>query len=455
MIQSAAPTVASALAPLSGQPAENGAQAAGNGTFADLLASQPEAAAAPVPVDEAAMAAGALAAAQPNLAATLPLTGKILPGLLPDAAAGEAGPVPGPENTGAEEAARTAAGQTIPSLLAAMRAVRLPDQITAQPRHAAQPQAPGTPDAGTATDETDGAAPTGLVPAGFAAPLPSLAVPTPTAGDPATAGLPPMIAAQLLGQPLREAAMVQPQPVANQATAPANPDQALALHLDPARSEAAASAAGTAALSLEAGSAAPAREVRLRPVLASGGEPGPADAAGLFAGAMANAAQPAVAAPATGPLHAARPHDFAALMDRLITARDAAQTGLPQSVHVALDHADFGPISLSFQHDQGGLAVSVASPDPDFARAVQAAIPAATASAGSDSASRDNGQGGAGAQGWTGQSAARSDASATGGDAGQRPSRGTRFEAADAAPAANRSADARDPSASRQRGIFA
>ncbi|MDE2619245.1 MAG: hypothetical protein KGL54_03685, partial [Sphingomonadales bacterium] len=444
MIQSAAPTVASALAPLSGQPAENGAQAAGNGTFADLLATQPEAGAAPVQPDEASLAAAALVAAQPNVAGPLPLTGKILPGLLPDAAAGDAG------TGGPDEAARTAAGQTIPTLLAAMRAVRLPDQVTAQPRHATQPQAPGAPDAGAATDEADGVAPTGLVPAGSAAPLPGLAAaptPAPTGSDPAAAGLPPMIAAQLLGQPLREAALVQPQPIANQAATPANPDRALALHLDPARSEAATKAAGTAALSLEAGSAAPTREVRLRPVLASGGEPGPADGAGLFAGALTNAAQPAaVAAPATAPLHATRPHDFAALMDRLITARDAAQTGLPQSVHVALDHADFGPISLSFQHDQGGLAVSVASPDPDFARAVQAAIPAATASAGSDGAARDNGQG-AGAQGWTGQSAARGDASAAGGDAGQRQSRGTPFGTAHAAPAANRSAEARDPSA--------
>lgn len=455
MIQSAAPTVASALAPLSGQPAENGGKAAGNGTFADLLASQPEADAAPAQPDEGAVAGGALVAAQPNLAGTLPLTGKILPGLLPDGAGGDAGPVPPPENAGTEEAARTAAGQTIPTLLAAMRAARLADQSPAQPRNAAQPQAPGAPDAAAATDETDGTAPSGLLPAGFAAPLPSLAAPAPTTSDPAAAGLPPMIAAQLLGQPLREAATVQAQPLANQAAATANPDQALALHLDPARSEAAANAAGTAALSLEAGSAAPTREVRLRPVLAAGGEAGQADAAGLFAGALAGSAQPAaVAAPATAPLHAAQPHDFAALMDRLITARDAAQTGLPQSVNVALDHADFGPISLRFQHDQGGLAVSVASPDPDFARAVQAAIPAATASAGSDTASRDNGPG-AGAQGWTGQSAARGDASAAGGEAGQRPSRGTPFETADAAPAANRSAEARDPSATRQRGIFA
>lgn len=74
-------------------------------------------------------------------------------------------------------------------------------------------------------------------------------------------------------------------------------------------------------------------------------------------------------APALAP---ARPLDFAGLVDRLVQARDAAA---PLSVSLALNHAEFGKISLRFEHDEGGLSVGMTSPDPDFARAVSAALP--------------------------------------------------------------------------------
>ena len=80
--------------------------------------------------------------------------------------------------------------------------------------------------------------------------------------------------------------------------------------------------------------------------------------------------EPASTVPALAP---ARPLDFAGLVDRLVQARDAAA---PQSVSLALTHAEFGKISLRFEHDEGGLSVGMTSPDPDFARAVSAAIPA-------------------------------------------------------------------------------
>ena len=77
-----------------------------------------------------------------------------------------------------------------------------------------------------------------------------------------------------------------------------------------------------------------------------------------------------VAAPAAPPT---RPQDFAALIDRLSAAREAAA---PQSVTVSLAHADFGRVQLHFRHEDGTLAVSLASADPDFARiAAQAAPP--------------------------------------------------------------------------------
>lgn len=76
------------------------------------------------------------------------------------------------------------------------------------------------------------------------------------------------------------------------------------------------------------------------------------------------------AAPATPPT---RPQDFAALIDRLSAAREAAA---PQSVTVSLPHAEFGRVQLHFRHEDGALAVSLASADPDFARiAAQAAPP--------------------------------------------------------------------------------
>ena len=69
---------------------------------------------------------------------------------------------------------------------------------------------------------------------------------------------------------------------------------------------------------------------------------------------------------------APRPHDFAALVDRLVAAREAVQ---PQGTTFIVAHSDFGPVELRFRHEEHGLAVSLASADPDFARAAAAAPP--------------------------------------------------------------------------------
>lgn len=69
---------------------------------------------------------------------------------------------------------------------------------------------------------------------------------------------------------------------------------------------------------------------------------------------------------------APRPHDFAGLIDRLVAARDAVQ---PQAVSIAVQHADFGEISLRLRHDGEALSVSLASADPDFARIASTATP--------------------------------------------------------------------------------
>ena len=68
-----------------------------------------------------------------------------------------------------------------------------------------------------------------------------------------------------------------------------------------------------------------------------------------------------------------RPHEFTTLVDRLVEARESARGG---AVNVSVMHADFGEVSLRFNHDNGNLTVSMSNQDPDFARAVNAATPA-------------------------------------------------------------------------------
>jgi hypothetical protein len=65
--------------------------------------------------------------------------------------------------------------------------------------------------------------------------------------------------------------------------------------------------------------------------------------------------------------------DFAALVERLVEARNAAA---PASTHASITHAEFGQVSLHFQQDGNDLKVGMSSADPGFAAAVQAAMPA-------------------------------------------------------------------------------
>ena len=94
---------------------------------------------------------------------------------------------------------------------------------------------------------------------------------------------------------------------------------------------------------------------------------------------------PAQNAPATAPaLPAPAGHDFAALVDRLVEARDAVR---PQSVEAAITTAEFGQVALRFAADDAGLSVTMASADPEFARAAQAAQAVSTQAASIQSAS--------------------------------------------------------------------
>lgn len=95
----------------------------------------------------------------------------------------------------------------------------------------------------------------------------------------------------------------------------------------------------------------------------------------------------ATAATAAAAPRAEQPMDFAALVDRLVQAREAAA---PQTTHAAVTHAEFGQVSLQFKQDNDGLTVTMASADPAFARAAQAAIPAAQAAAAADTGAGDD-----------------------------------------------------------------
>lgn len=99
-------------------------------------------------------------------------------------------------------------------------------------------------------------------------------------------------------------------------------------------------------------------------------------------GALASSAGTNAATPAG-------PHDFATLVDRLVEARDAA---MPQTVRAAVQHSDFGRVSLSFRADDARLSVSMASADPGFAPAVQAAAMQASATADNGAGQRQDGQ---------------------------------------------------------------
>lgn len=109
------------------------------------------------------------------------------------------------------------------------------------------------------------------------------------------------------------------------------------------------------------------------------------------------ATTPQVSALPTAQPHAR--HDFATLVDRLVEARDAALTvQTPQSVAAAVTHSEFGEVSIRFEHRGDALSVSLASADPDFTRAVQAATPAAQANTAGDNGAQPQRQDGSGQQ---------------------------------------------------------
>ena len=106
-------------------------------------------------------------------------------------------------------------------------------------------------------------------------------------------------------------------------------------------------------------------------------EPARAAAAPAVAGDLLPPMTPRDGAPLLPPVtmpapasSAPAPQDFATLVDRLVAAREAAQ---PSVVHATLAHVEFGRIQLRLAPDGDGLSVALASADPGFAAAAQAA----------------------------------------------------------------------------------
>ena len=96
--------------------------------------------------------------------------------------------------------------------------------------------------------------------------------------------------------------------------------------------------------------------------------------------------------------------DFNTIVARLNEARNDAS---PDTVRTSLNHAQFGQVSLQMRQHDGGLSVTMASADPSFAPAVQAAVVSSQAA---DSAARDGAQQQqAGAHGQSHNPGARSD----------------------------------------------
>ena len=128
----------------------------------------------------------------------------------------------------------------------------------------------------------------------------------------------------------------------------------------------------------------------LKAVLAE--PPAPADLPPALASVPADGdpqSTPQTAAPApSGPPAPAR-HDFAAMIDRLFEARDMAGA---QPVAMTLRHDDFGAVSLNFRAADDGLTVTMASPDPDFARAVNAAAASGAAAGTQGDPARQGGE---------------------------------------------------------------
>jgi hypothetical protein len=121
----------------------------------------------------------------------------------------------------------------------------------------------------------------------------------------------------------------------------------------------------------------PARAADLVRIEASQGSPPPPAATAFL---HADPAAPAANTPALnmpGPMPS--PTDIDAALDHLFAAREAL---MPAEASLAIDHADFGEVSIKFeQSPDGQLSAELTAADPDLKRVVNAAVAADRGSA--------------------------------------------------------------------------
>lgn len=211
---------------------------------------------------------------------------------------------------------------------------------------------------------------------------------------------------------------------------------------------------GNAAPAASAETASPARRVAaagpdLPTMTAMAAIELPAEAMALRTDMVPAAATPAPQSATPATPAAPTPHDFAALVDRLVEARDAAfATQSPQVVQSTLRHADFGQVSIRFETAGDGLSASLSSPDPEFARAVQASAATGQGSLTADQQGGQARQDGNAAQPSFAQSQQRSP-----GQQGQAAE--ARWRDAPASSAEPRGDHSDNPAAPQGRGIYA
>ncbi|HKT84581.1 MAG TPA: hypothetical protein VJQ77_00695 [Novosphingobium sp.] len=188
------------------------------------------------------------------------------------------------------------------------------------------------------------------------------------------------------------------EPAVARANSPAGATQAARTAVSPVKQAAPAIAAADAPARRDDAELKPAPPVRERPAATGAGFDRATEAAQPIVHQVHSVSQPVAAAriadAAPAPVASAQaeqPHDFATLVDRLSQAREAAS---PQVVRTALQHAEFGRVSLQFRHDDASLNVTMANADPAFNSAVHSAVAASLAgsSGGNGDQPRSDGQ---------------------------------------------------------------
>lgn len=418
MIQPALPALPSALA----LPVEAGAMAIGTGAegadFGALLAIQGLTASAAEQAAEPPTEALNTPEASPEATA---MPGKILPPGLPFT-----------DPTAATPSAVTARPDG--EAAAAPPARAKPAKVPVAPYPLPLTENIETPTPGLAQSPLLQEAPDQPDDAGSAEPLPALAA-IRTAAEPQSAPAQPPAAARASQSPQNLPPAVTAQPIASATKtddpAPASPAPAAA------QAFAAPSEEVRINLPLPQASAALSRGRDDTAAVLPDAEGSGADALPAF---TASQSAPATIAPvSSAAIQPLRPHDFAALIERIAVAREAAA---PQTVSVTLPHQDFGTVRLHFRPEEAGLSIAMTSADPDFARSA-AAAPAPVLPIGQSEAQLSFQPRGEGASNSAGPSG------------GQPQSRGSNGERRENQPQANPTPrDAQNRSAPRQ-GIFA